>query len=209
MLNGRAVFRVLVLLGLAGLPALLQAGAVYEYRLPDGRRLITEQPRYDAQHTLVRVIRDFSELDNKSKQISARYGKYNTLIRAAALRHRVETALIAAVIHAESNFDADAVSHSGASGLMQLMPTTAARYGVRDPYDPAQNIEAGTRHLRYLLDRFDSRLSHVLAAYNAGERAVVSHRGVPPYGETRRYIEKVLDYRAWYRSAGSPIGASM
>ncbi|UCE88171.1 MAG: lytic transglycosylase domain-containing protein [Pseudomonadota bacterium] len=208
-MNRQAVCKILLILALACPPAVMQAAAVYEYALPDGRRLITDQARYDTTYTLIRVIRDFGDFDDNSRKLTTKLQKFEALIRAASLRHQVESALIKAVIHAESHFDPAAVSHSGASGLMQLMPQTAARYGVHDLHDPAQNIEAGTRHLRYLLDRFGAQLHHVLAAYNAGEKAVDTHNGVPPYGETRRYIEKVLDYRAWYRSRQSPIEQEM
>src|SRR5207237_10427381 len=85
-----------------------------------------------------------------------------------------------------------AAAVTGARGLMQLMPKTSAIPGVSDPFDPRENIEAGVRHLRSLMDRFDGNLPLVLAAYNAGERAVIGHRGVPPYRETRQYVKRIL-----------------
>ena len=100
--------------------------------------------------------------------------------------------LVAAVIEAESEFNPRAVSRQGAQGLMQLMPKTAATLGVDDPFDPRANIEAGVRHLRALMDRFGNDLPLVLAAYNAGEVAVIKHRGVPPYRETRAYVKRIL-----------------
>src|SRR3989442_752338 len=116
----------------------------------------------------------------------------DALIRAVAIRHGVSVDLIAAIIEAESEFNPRAVSRTGARGLMQLMPKTAAILGVSDPFDPRENIEAGVRHLRSLMDRFDGNLPLVLAAYNAGERAVIGHRGVPPYRETRQYVKRIL-----------------
>lgn len=113
------------------------------------------------------------------------------LIRAAAERHGVDEVLLASVIATESNFNARAVSRKGASGLMQLMPETAARFGVRDIFDPRENIEAGTQYLKELLGRYEGDLARVLAAYNAGPERVAQHGGVPPYRETRNYVKKV------------------
>lgn len=123
---------------------------------------------------------------------------YDELIREAAERHRVEYALVKAVIHAESSFDRLAVSPKGASGLMQLMPTTAASQGVRNAFLPRDNIEGGCRYLRSLLDRYDGSLSLALAAYNAGPERVDAAGGVPRIAETREYLSRVLDYRLGY-----------
>jgi soluble lytic murein transglycosylase-like protein len=118
-------------------------------------------------------------MDAYIKEVSARYG--------------VPADLVAAVIEAESDNNPRAVSRRGARGLMQLMPKTARTLGVRDPFDPRANIDAGVRHLRALMDRFGSNnLPLVLAAYNAGEVAVIKHRGVPPYRETRAYVKRIL-----------------
>lgn len=114
----------------------------------------------------------------------------DALIDAAASAHDVDADLVRAVIRVESGFRTRARSHKGAMGLMQLMPATARQYGVEDAYDPAQNIDAGVRHLRRLLDRYDVRLA--LAAYNAGEGTVDRYGGIPPYRETRNYVRKVL-----------------
>ena len=115
---------------------------------------------------------------------------YAALVRAAAERHRVDADILHAVIEAESGYRADAVSRMGARGLMQLMPATLERYGVQQPFDPAANIDAGARYLRYLFDQFGMRGG--LAAYNAGEGSVRKFHGVPPYRETVRYVERVL-----------------
>ncbi len=113
--------------------------------------------------------------------------------RRAAERYGVPEKLISAVIRVESGFNARAVSPKGARGLMQLMPETASLLGVRDSFDPADNIDGGVRHLRQLLDRFNS-VSLALAAYNAGEHAVTQYRGIPPFAETQGYVQKVLAY---------------
>lgn len=115
---------------------------------------------------------------------------FDALIEKAAAVHDVDASLVRAVIRVESAFEPRARSRKGAMGLMQLMPATARAYGVRDAYDPAENIDAGVRHLRRLLDRYDVRLA--LAAYNAGEGTVERYGGVPPYKETRDYVRKVL-----------------
>ncbi|MEJ5358471.1 MAG: lytic transglycosylase domain-containing protein [Desulfobacterales bacterium] len=119
---------------------------------------------------------------------------FDRAVHEAAGRYHVEVELILAIIMAESRFDPRAKSKKGARGLMQLMPVTASAYEVSDAFDPTENIDAGTRYLRDLLDRFGGDLRLALAAYNAGEQAVIRHKGVPPFPETRAYIEKVLQY---------------
>ena len=116
------------------------------------------------------------------------------VIRRHSTRHRLHPALVRAVIKAESNFDARAVSRAGAMGLMQLMPQTAMRMDVRDVYDPDDNVGGGTRYLRQLLDRFHGNLPLALAAYNAGENLVDRYQALPPIDETRNYVRKVLRY---------------
>ena len=125
--------------------------------------------------------------------------KLDELIYISAARHGVDPALVRAVVKAESDYDAGAVSAVGARGLMQLMPETARLMGVDDIHDPEQNIDGGTRYLTRLLDRFDWEVALALAAYNAGEGAVRRHGGVPPYSETQDFVEKVLGYYRVYR----------
>ncbi len=115
----------------------------------------------------------------------------DTYIKQVAARYDVPADLVAAVIEAESANNPRAVSRRGAQGLMQLMPKTAKRLGVDDPFDPRANIEAGVKHLRAMIDIFGNSLPLVLAAYNAGEVAVIKHRGVPPYRETRAYVKRI------------------
>jgi hypothetical protein len=118
-------------------------------------------------------------------------GMYDHHIDAAARVYQVSPDLVRAVIGVESEFDQWAVSSKGARGLMQLMPATARRLGVLDSFDARQNIFGGTQYLRMLTDQFAGDLTLVLAAYNAGENAVLRYRGVPPYRETRGYVQKV------------------
>ena len=124
---------------------------------------------------------------------------YDSIIKAAAAKYNMDPALIKAVIRAESGFKADTVSHSGAQGLMQLMPATAAGFGVSDPFDPAQNVDAGAHYLRGQLDRFGGDVSLTLAAYNAGPGAVAKYNGVPPFKETQDYVKRVLSYYDSYK----------
>ncbi|HEX3464607.1 MAG TPA: lytic transglycosylase domain-containing protein [Candidatus Elarobacter sp.] len=124
----------------------------------------------------------------------------DALVQQNAATWQVEPALIKAVIANESGFNARATSPAGAQGLMQLMPETAASLGVRDPYDPVQNVAGGARYLRGLLDRFGGDKRLAIAAYNAGPGAVEKYRDVPPYAETQNYVQNVL---ASYQKYGS------
>ncbi|MDE2573052.1 MAG: lytic transglycosylase domain-containing protein [bacterium] len=126
---------------------------------------------------------------------------YAGLVASSSARWNVDPALVNAVIANESGFNPAATSKVGAMGLMQLMPGTAASLGVSDAYDPAQNIAGGVRYLRGLLDRFSGDVSLAVAAYNAGPGAVEKYGGVPPYGETQRYVAAVLDSYQRYRGS--------
>ena len=126
---------------------------------------------------------------------------YASEIRQAASQFGVEEAVVRAVIHAESAYRPNAISRAGAQGLMQLIPATASRFGVADPFDPAQNIRGGVRYLAWLMKRYESNLTLVAAAYNAGEGAVDRNGGVPPYSETQRYVQRVGQLADRYRSA--------
>ena len=118
-------------------------------------------------------------------------GEYKHHIAAAAALHGVDTAFVRAIIQVESDFDHLAISSKGAQGLMQLMPDTARRMGVTNAFDARQNIFGGVQYLRVLLDLFSGDVSLALAGYNAGENAVLRHKGIPPYKETRNYVKKV------------------
>lgn len=135
----------------------------------------------------------------KEKRVIFRPGldinMYDQLISSAASRHKIDPALIKAVIKAESNFNHRAVSRVGAQGLMQLMPATASHLQVEDAFHPAKNIEGGVRYLRYLLNMYGGNLTLALAAYNAGEKAVAKYNyQIPPYRETQNYVKRVLSF---------------
>ena len=130
-------------------------------------------------------------------------------ILQASRTYQVDAALIRAIIMAESSNNPKAVSHRGAQGLMQLMPTTAKWLGVDDSFDPALNIDAGVRYFKRLLDRFDGNVQLALAAYNAGSRYVRKYGGVPPFRATRVYIKKVLNYHRLFKKASVSVEADL
>jgi soluble lytic murein transglycosylase-like protein len=132
-----------------------------------------------------------------------RYHRYDAFIREAAALYRLPEAFLRAIIRVESDYNPAVVSPAGAHGLMQLMPATAARMGVRDPFDPRQNILGGARYLRILANTFGGDLILTIAAYNAGENAILRYRGVPPYAETQRYVQRVLGWYWQYLQAES------
>jgi soluble lytic murein transglycosylase-like protein len=136
--------------------------------------------------------------------LSTNKSRYADVVAEAADRHQVDAKLLHAVIQAESSYNTTAISSVGAVGLMQLMPATARRFGVTDRRDPVQNIDGGTRYLKYLMQLFDADLKLVVAAYNAGENAVIKNNNtIPPYLETRNYVKKVLSSKAYMKSSGN------
>jgi len=130
-------------------------------------------------------------------------GPYAETIRGAAQRHGLDPILLTALAEAESGFDPRAVSSKGAEGLLQLMPATARRFGVRDSFDPAQNVEGGAQYLKWLLERFSGDEQLALAGYNAGEGAVAQYQGIPPFPETQRYVVRILGRAKTLRSGST------
>lgn len=183
----------LVLTAAVTVPALARA-QVYGYTDENGVLILSNVPTDDRMR---QIVDGAAEEAGKVWRYS---GQYDDFILRAAHASGVDSSLVRAVIAVESAFDRNARSHKGAEGLMQLMPATARRYRVANPFDPRQNVQAGTAHLRDLLDEFDDvRLA--LAAYNAGATPVRRYGTIPPYRETRDYVRKVM---AIYR-AGSKI----
>ncbi|MCX5818949.1 MAG: lytic transglycosylase domain-containing protein [Deltaproteobacteria bacterium] len=174
---------------------------IYKYTDAEGVIHLTNVPtEHDVPYVLVmrekRVI----------IQLKGDIALYDDLITRASERYRIDSALVKAVIKAESNFNHRAVSPVGARGLMQLMPATAATLQVKDSFHPETNIDGGVRYLRYLMNMFNGNLPLVLAAYNAGENAVMRHNNrIPPYPETQTYVKRVLTYFDGYsKRSGTP-----
>lgn len=161
-----------------------------EFKLSSELKYLPEQPRVEDHAIYKRLQR----LPNAQK--------YDALVLREAQRQKVEPALVKAVIAVESAYDPDAVSPKGATGLMQLVPDTAARYGVRQISDPQENVRGGTRYLRDLLNLFDGNVTLALAGFNAGEGAVQRYRNtVPPYPETQAYVKLVMQFYEYFGGA--------
>ena len=180
--------------------ALLMASAaaahpqIYTYVDANGMRHYTDVPDNNRYRLLVLSPHDRTESgDRYDSMLLAKAGRYDSIIENAAQSASVEPNLLRAVIVVESGFNSRAVSKRGAVGLMQLMPATASRFGVSNPYDPRQNIHGGAQYLKFLIDRFGQNVRLALAAYNAGEEAVERNGGqIPPFTETMAYVPRVL-----------------
>jgi hypothetical protein len=125
---------------------------------------------------------------------------FDLIIHDASRRHKVDSAIVRAIILAESRYNIYAISNKGARGLMQLMPVTAKELGVENSFNPVQNINAGVKYFKKLLNRFDGDVKLSLAAYNAGPGRVLKYKGVPPFEDTRNYVQKVLHYHRFYKA---------
>jgi soluble lytic murein transglycosylase-like protein len=188
------------------------AADVYKYVDGGGHVFYTDKPRHPGFKLILSSPPAFSYIGQAARRVRVpgnglrrggelsaarvqRRQEFAPLIDAAASKYSLDPALLHAVIRAESGYNPGAVSNKGAAGLMQLMPATASRFGVRDRFDPQDNIEGGARYLSELLDMFPSDLKLVVAAYNSGENRVRrSGNQVPPIAETQNYVEKVLNY---------------
>lgn len=191
----------------------LVQGQVYSYVKDGVRHYTSRPPKGVAGATAMRTIR-YSFMETcfacgvqpgvNFKTLRLNPNAYDAQIRAASQLHGVEEAIVRAIIHAESSFNPNALSRVGAQGLMQLMPATARRFGVSNAFDPTQNISGGVQYLSWLLKRYNGDLTLAAAGYNAGEGAVDRYKGVPPYNETRRYVERVRLLAERYRSLATP-----
>jgi soluble lytic murein transglycosylase-like protein len=169
---------------------------IYKYEDAQGVIHLTNVPT-ESGIKYVLIMREKRVL--LDKKLGENMSQYDALIVKASEKHKIEPALIKAIIKAESNFNHRAVSRKGARGLMQLMPATASSLQVQDSFHPENNIEGGVKYLRYLLNYFNGNLPLALAAYNAGENAVIKYRGIPPYRETQVYVQRVLSYLDKFR----------
>jgi len=174
---------------------------IYRYEDEEGIIHFTDAPT-DRRFKI--FMRDFKKdkLLRTKLQLpsSANPAEYENIIRANAEKYGVSASLIKAVIHAESGYNPNAVSRKGASGLMQLMPGTARSLKVNNSFDPKDNVEGGVKYLRFLLDTFRGDVSLAVAAYNAGLNKVAKFGGIPPYAETRTYVNRVLSYMQSYQA---------
>ena len=167
---------------------------IYTYVDGDGMRHYTDVPDNNRYRLLVLSPRARTASgDRYDAMLLAKAAQYDSIIEKAAISASVEPNLLRAVIVVESGFNSRAVSKRGAVGLMQLMPATASRFGVSNPYDPRENVHAGARYLKFLIDRFGQNIRLALAAYNAGEDAVDRNGGqIPPFTETMAYVPRVM-----------------
>jgi soluble lytic murein transglycosylase len=172
------------------------AADIYKYVDENGVMHFTNAPNNDKYQLFVNA----NSPATSSLFMSSRYDHY---IALASRTHGLSFPLLKAIIKVESNFNPKAVSHKGAQGLMQLMPGTAKLLNVYDPFDPWENIMGGARYFRKMLNRFDGKVAHALAGYNAGPGRVDRHDGIPPIRETQNYVRKVLDhYKHLKKEAG-------
>lgn len=179
-------------LSAAALPAEAQ---IYSWRDASGTLVLSNTPRAAVGEVTTYAVRGASDVRTTARPaLPARQRQYDYLIEEHARTHGVSPDLVRAVIQAESNFNPRAVSSKGAMGLMQLMPATARELGVSDPFQPGQNIRGGVTYLRRLLDQYGGNEELALAAYNAGPGAVDRYGAVPPYRETRDYIERIRNH---------------
>jgi soluble lytic murein transglycosylase-like protein len=219
---------------LIAVPALVGAQAradIYKYVDSKGATYFTDAPlrgdrfrlawKRESQHLAGENLKRLRELAQRALPspvqprrpppsdgtLAARRARYERVIAAYAMRYRLTPELLHAVIRAESAYNDGAVSRAGAQGLMQLMPGTAARYGVKDSFNPVENVRGGAAYLRDLLDMFGQDLRLALAGYNAGENAVIRYGNrIPPYAETENYVRTVLEY-LWSERGGAVLSA--
>ncbi len=208
----RPLFAALALGGLSLIPG-RAAADIFSYKDADGVVHFANKPKADGRYSLylktpARKARPGVVAVPPSDTSVERFSRYNEWIHQAAVLYQLPEELIRAVILIESNYDPRAVSHSGAQGLMQLMPETGLRMQMRDAFDPRENIFAGTRYLRILANMFNGDLELTIAGYNAGEGAVVRFAGIPPYEETQMYVVKVVAAYRRYRMSNDLALAS-
>ena len=174
---------------------------IYRYEDDEGIVHFTDAPTDRRFKVFMRDLKKDKQLRTKMQLASSvNPAEYDHIISSCATKYGVNPCLIKAVIHAESGYNPNAVSRKGASGLMQLMPGTARSLKVNNSFDPQDNVEGGVKYLRFLLDTFRGDVSLAVAAYNAGLSKVAKYGGIPPYNETRTYVNRVLAYMQTYQS---------
>lgn len=209
------------------LPTMALAGNVYKFRDADGNVLFTNvvnernKPRGDSFKEFTKLekvtwfkdtnVHKYGNWGGNEYAVRPSFSKnrnaFDDIIKTAALASNIDHGLVKAIIHTESGFNPRALSKPGAQGLMQLMPATAGMYSVRDAFDPGENIQAGTKHIKYLINRYKN-LELALAAYNAGEGNVNKYKGIPPFAETQDYVKRVMSrYRNLYGGSSTTLAA--
>jgi len=174
---------------------------IYRYEDDEGIVHFTDAPTDRRFKVFMRDLKKDKQLRTKLQfSSSVNPAEYDSIIASCATKYGVNPCLIKAVIHAESGYNPNAVSRKGASGLMQLMPGTARSLKVNNSFDPQDNVEGGVKYLRFLLDTFRGDVSLAVAAYNAGLNKVARYGGIPPYNETRTYVNRVLSYMQSYQA---------
>ncbi len=198
MLDTKFTIIFIVIFSLLSLPSYAD---IYKYVDKHGRVVLTDKPKHSGYKRLVKTWKGWEEYKvPKNFNWAKNQKKYDSTIRSIAKSYKLPHTLLHAVITAESSYNPDAISKAGAVGLMQLMPETAKQYGVKNRRNPRENIYGGTRYLRYLLKLFNNNLVLALAAYNAGEGTVKKYGNkIPPYKETRNYVNKVIKYYKKYK----------
>ncbi|MDD2852158.1 MAG: transglycosylase SLT domain-containing protein [Desulfuromonadaceae bacterium] len=183
-------------------PGLVNAD-IYRYEDEEGIVHFTDAPTDKRFKIFLRDLKKDKELRTKLKYAaSVNPAVYEQLIKTCSDKYGVNPSLVKAVIHAESGYRPDAVSSKGACGLMQLMPATAKSLNVADRFNPKDNVEGGVKYLRFLLDTFRGDVPLAVAAYNAGLNKVAKYGGIPPYNETKTYVNRVLSYMKSYQEGG-------
>lgn len=218
---------LLTAIALSSLPIAAQAGNMYIYKDKGGQVLLTNvnpTGNFDKFTKKVKVsyykdskIYDGSNGSNSNYDYgsstassSGSRNSYDSYIRASAERHGVDPALMKAMMHTESAFNPNARSPVGAQGLMQLMPATARRFNVSNPWNPADNIEGSAKYIAWLMRRFNNNVEHAVAGYNAGEGNVDKYGGIPPFKETRNYVKSVMSrYHSLYKNDSALSGKTM
>ncbi len=215
---------LLTTLAISVTPLAAQAGNMYIYKDKGGQVLLTNvnpSGSFDKFTKKVKVTyykdskmydgsSNSNDYGSSSASNSASRNAYDSYIRASAARNGVDPALMKAMMHTESAFNPNARSPVGAQGLMQLMPATARRFNVSNPWNPADNIEGSAKYIAWLMRRFNNNVEHAVAGYNAGEGNVDKYGGIPPFKETRNYVQRVMSrYHSLYKNDAGLSDASI
>lgn len=191
---------VLVVIQAVSMTAVVWAD-IYRYEDDEGIVHFTDAPTDRRFKIFMRDLKKDKQLRTRMQFAgSVNPAEYDQIIATYSAKYGVNPSLVKAVIHAESGYNPNAVSRKGASGLMQLMPETARSLKVNNSFDPKDNVEGGVKYLRFLLDTFRGDVSLAVAAYNAGLNKVARYGGIPPYNETRTYVNRVLSYMQSYQA---------